>query len=555
VTAAAGPWRRFIPSRERLSDLRGRWHRVLVLSAVTGLITSLTVVGFTELTEGVLLDHLLELAEPALVVAPVVGLIIAWALLRFAGRHATPAISDEYLRAYHGRPCRRDVRAFGSRVAASVATLGSGGAMGFEGPSMFLGASTGRWLQDRYRRFFRAQDTHVLLVAGAAAGVAAIFKAPATGAIFALEVPYQQDNASHAVLPALIASATSYLTFVLFEGTDRLFPVSGVPGFDARDLLGALGIGLLCGLGARLFATVIVRVKQVQRRTPASRALLIAGIGMALLTALSLLAFDQPLSLGPGYDAIAWAQDPSRSVWLVLLLMAVRPVATTLTLVGGGAGGLFIPLFVEGWLVGTALEAILATDTSLFPVIGAAAFLGAGYRTPIAAVVFVAEATGRPGFIVPALLATAVAQLLMGSKSITEYQLPRRVSALKRRLEQPVSVAVQTDDPTCTSSTMLARVVRESRSGASMPVVDDGSYRGMVSITRAVVSVDPADWGSTSVAAWIDPVEPVGEDWPVRRALDALKTAGLDLLPVVDTGGAYVGVVHGADLMPDDAES
>jgi CIC family chloride channel protein len=555
VTAAAGPWRRFIPSRERLSDLRGRWHRVLVLSVVTGLLTSLTVVGFTELTEGVLLDHLLELAEPALVVAPVVGLIIAWALLRFVGRNATPAISDEYLRAYHGRPCRRDVRAFGSRVAASVATLGSGGAMGFEGPSMFLGASTGRWLQDRYRRFFRAQDTHVLLVAGAAAGVAAIFKAPATGAIFALEVPYQQDNASHAVLPALIASATSYLTFVLFEGTDRLFPVSGAPGFDARDLLGALGIGVLCGLGARLFAIVIVRVKQVQRRTPASRALLIAGVGMAVLTALSLLAFDQPLSLGPGYDAIAWAQDPSRSVWLVLLLVAIRPLATTLTLVGGGAGGLFIPLFVEGWLVGTALEAILATDTSLFPVIGAAAFLGAGYRTPIAAVVFVAEATGRPGFIVPALLATAVAQLLMGSKSITEYQLPRRVSALKRRMEQPVSVVVRTDDPTCTSSTVLARVVRESRSGASMPVVDDGSYRGMVSITRAVVTVDPADWRSTSVAAWIDPVEPVGEDWPVRRALDALKTARLDQLPVVDTGGAYVGVVHGADLMPDDAES
>jgi hypothetical protein len=331
--------------------------------------------------------------------------------------------------------------------------------------------------------------------------------------------------------------------------------VSGAPGFDARDLLGALGIGVLCGLGARLFAIVIVRVKQLQRRTPASRALLVAGIGMALLTALTLLAFDQPLSLGPGYDAIAWAQDPSRSVWLVLLLVAVRPVATTLTLAGGGAGGLFIPLFVEGWLVGTALESILSTDTSLFPVIGAAAFLGAGYRTPIAAVVFVAEATGRPGFIVPALLATAVAQLLMGSKSITEYQLPRRINALERRLEQPVSVVVRHDDPTCTSATVLARVVRGSRPGASMPVVDDGSYRGLASVTRAIATVDPVDWPSTTVAAWIDPVDPVGHDWSLRRALDALKAARLDQLPVVDTDGAYVGVVHGADIMPEDGES
>ena len=93
--------------------------------------------------------------------------------------------------------------------------------------------------------------------------------------------------------------------------------------------------------------------------------------------------------------------------------------ATALTIAGGGAGGVFIPLVVQGWLLGSIVETSLHTHTSLFPVIGAAAFLGAGYRTPIAAVVFVAETTGRPGFVVPALVATAVAQPLFPPKPTT----------------------------------------------------------------------------------------------------------------------------------------
>jgi CIC family chloride channel protein len=85
---------------------------------------------------------------------------------------------------------------------------------------------------------------------------------------------------------------------------------------------------------------------------------------------------------------------------------------------------LFIPLVVAGALAGRVVGgAVNALDTSLFTVVGAAAFLGAGYRVPLAAVVFVAEATGRPGFVVPGLLAAVVAELVMGTRSVTEYQL------------------------------------------------------------------------------------------------------------------------------------
>jgi chloride channel protein, CIC family len=98
-------------------------------------------------------------------------------------------------------------------------------------------------------------------------------------------------------------------------------------------------------------------------------------------------------------------------------------IATSTTVAGGGVGGLFIPLVVAGALAGRVVGgAVNALDTSLFTVVGAAAFLGAGYRVPLAAVVFVAEATGRPGFVVPGLLAAVVAELVMGTQSVTAYQ-------------------------------------------------------------------------------------------------------------------------------------
>jgi CIC family chloride channel protein len=84
---------------------------------------------------------------------------------------------------------------------------------------------------------------------------------------------------------------------------------------------------------------------------------------------------------------------------------------------------LFIPLVVGGALLGRAVGgAVHGLDMSLFVVVGVSAFLGAGYRVPLAAVMFVAEATGRPGFVVPGLLAAVAAELVMGGASVTTYQ-------------------------------------------------------------------------------------------------------------------------------------
>ena len=146
---------------------------------------------------------------------------------------------------------------------------------------------------------------------------------------------------------------------------------------------------------------------------------------MAGIFAAGQLLTGKPITIGVGYDTIGWALDLHRAIWLVLVILLLRCLATAATVAGGGVGGLFIPLVVAGALLGRAVGGVVgALDTSLFLVIGVAAFLGAGYRVPLAAVMFVAESTGRPGFVVPGLLAAVAAELVMGRSSVTTYQQP-----------------------------------------------------------------------------------------------------------------------------------
>ena len=404
--------------------LATRSREVLLLAAVVGAGTGLAVAGFESIvTKGVEWVDRIPLWIAAIM--PLVGLSIAAASLRWIGPSASPATADEYLLAFHDHDHHHDLtlRPLIARIIAGVATLGSGAPMGLEGPSLYMGSSFGDIIQRRLPRAFTPERRRLLLVAGAAAGVAAIFKAPATGAVFALEVPYQDDLARRMLLPALVASASGYLTFVAIHGTAALLTVKGTPPFTFKDLAAAAALGLIAGIGARVFAWMLRTAKHVAADTSVWVRVPAAGASLAGIFCLARLVSGENLTTGPGYATIAWAVDPTRGLWVIVAILVLRCIATSATVAGGGVGGLFIPLVVAGALAGRIVGGMAnALDTTLFTIVGAAAFLGAGYRVPLAAVVFVAEATGRPGFIVPGLIAAVVAELIMGRSSVTAYQ-------------------------------------------------------------------------------------------------------------------------------------
>lgn len=540
--------------RDDVFALGRRTRLVVLFAALTGAVTGLGVAGFESLTRAGLYDHLRRAPLGAQLAAPLVGLILAAVALRYAARGAGPTTADEYIRNFHQPGVRLGLRAVPGRLMASAATLGLGGAMGYEGPSIYLGAAVGSGLQRRFSRLFSRDDAKVLLVAGAAAGVAAIFKAPLTGLVFALEVPYQEDFARRMLLPAGIAAAVSYVAFVAITGTAPLFAVSGAPPFDLRDLGGAALLGVCCGIGARLFTQALIRGKRLAPGLhPAVRAV---GAGSVLvgLAVIAKVAFGEPLTLGAGYDNLTWAFDPRRAVTLVLLLFVLRGVATVATVAGGGVGGLFIPLVIEGALLGRAMGGLFRTATSasnFFPLIGVSAFLGAGYRVPLAGVVFAAEATGRPGFIVPGLIAAMVAQLFMGRVSASPYQLAARAGHLERRFPMPLTAALRTDIATMPADATLAEFFWHHLLGnreKAVAVVDGARYLGIMRIEE-LQAVPQEQWATETVR------DHMRTDFPtlaptvtVRDALTLMEQADVDLLPVID-GDIFVGVVTTAEIL------
>jgi chloride channel protein, CIC family len=238
----------------------------------------------------------------------------------------------------------------------------------------------------------------------------------------------------------------------------------------------------------------------------------------------------------------------------VVAMFFLRALATTATVAGGGAGGLFIPLVIQGVLVGRAVGGLFgAPDSSLFPVIGIAAFLGAGYRVPLAAVMFVAETTGRPGFVVPGLIAAAVAQLAMGRSSVSPYQRAARAGHLERRFSLPVSAALLADVMTVPPDTTVREFVALHLIGnrqKAVPVVDEShKYLGMARMDE-LDDLDESEWETTAVSAVARSDLPIGRpEWTLREAIEAMQAADIDRLAVVDSGERFIGVVSTSEIL------
>ena len=548
----------------RLTDTfeQARNPRLLTASAATGVIVAVIVAAFETLALHVVFERLLEQHLAVLALAPVVGIVASKLVLRTVGRGTSGSTSDEYIRAFHERQPSIPMWHLPAKLLAGIATIGSGGAVGLEGPSLYAGSSTGLFVHERLGRFFRRDEARVLLTAGAAAGVAAVFKTPATGVIFAIEAPYRDDVTPQALLPSLIASAASYVTFVFLVGSTPVVPFLGEGGVGADrssvldvqlgDLLGAVILGIAAGLGGRGFAWLVRRAKHATHTISWPRRAVVAAAVMAGLAVLADWAFDEVLSLGPGIRAMEWVVQTD-ALGLIALLFGIRVAATLATVLGDGVGGLFIPLATLGVIVGQFVGvAIDAESTGLYATLGLAAFLGAGYRAPIAAVMFVAESTGAAGFVVPALVAAAVSQVVGGPSSVAEYQRSKRLGHLEQRFTLPLSSILQTDvltvPPDATVSEFVYMHVLGRRERV-VPVVSGSRYLGMAQLSM-LSSVARDEWETTSVESVMTTDLPAGSpSWTVRDAVVAMEAADSEVVAVTDAAGNFIGVVTEDDVV------
>ena len=350
--------------------------------------------------------------------------------------------TDEVVRSYHEHHGDMDLKSYWPKLLASVTTIGFGGSVGLEGPSVYAGAGVGSWLWTKLRgQHLKLADHQLMLISGAAAGLAAVFRAPLTGLIFALEMPFRDDLAHEALLPSLISSVVAYSTVVAILGSEPLFAFSRTIKFENIDLVWAALLGLVCGLAAMAFSITLRKLRAFVIKLPIPHPfkLLLGGFGVGLCGLGFVTIFGADLfPLGPGYQVVRNLLANHYPSMIVLSFFAAKAAAALLTLGCGGVGAMFVPLLLLGEALGRVFgqSVVHAPAVDLYCSIGMAAFIAAGYKTPLAAVAFVAETTGTPAYLIPTLIGAAVAYAVSGEASVIFSQRLRQTP----KLSQPVGL-------------------------------------------------------------------------------------------------------------------
>lgn len=428
--------RRFLPRvQEDLSATYTRnLHKWLVIAPLIGLLVGLTVtvvatIILREMWPAVLAYYL---NHPwAMIPGLVLGCALAGLLMQYLTPDPNLHSTEEIIQSYHERQGAVDMRSFPAKLAAAIATVGFGGSAALEGPSIYGGAAIGSWLWTKLggRRRFRLdeRDRRIMLICGAAAGMSAVFRAPLTGIVFALEMPYKDDLAHEALLPSLIASVVAYMTLGSFLGSAPLFNFQSSGTYTMHDLLWSAVLGMLIGLIAMAFVITFRRLRGavVRCMTPHWIKLGVGGLLTGLCGLLFLQLYPGTLvPLGPNYEAVNQILNQSHGSAELVVFAIFKLAATVFTLAAGGVSAMFVPLFLTGGAIGIAFNQTVVHSASiaLYAAVGMASFIAAAYKTPLAAVVFVAEATGGHAFIIPALIGSAVAYAISGDASVSGDQ-------------------------------------------------------------------------------------------------------------------------------------
>jgi chloride channel protein, CIC family len=534
----------------------------LLVAPVIGILTGLITAGITILILQIIWATVLPyyLAHHwAIVVGLVFGFFVTGVIMQFCTPDPDEHSTEEIVRSYHDHQGDVDVHPFWWKLLAAVTTIGSGGSAALEGPSIYSGGAIGSWLWTRLRRFGLApRDRRIMLISGAAAGMAAVFRAPLTGLVFALEMPYKDDLAHEALLPSLIASVVSYATLVSIVGAEPLFGFAGSLSFKASDLGWSAMLGAGIGLIAIVFDITFRRVRTffVNLRIPHTLKLTIGGLGTALCGLMFVSIYHGSLiPIGPNYEAVRYVLSHPIPTETLLAFAALKLIATIFSLGSGGVSAMFVPLLLVGGSIGNAYaqSVVHAPTHDLYAAVGMAAFIAAGYKTPLTAVVFVAETTGGHSFIIPSLIGAAVAYAISGEASVSGDQHLHETAKLADLSGMTVRDVMRTKiisvNATATIREFVASVAAHHRH-TIFPVYEDAKVAGTISVSD-LSQVAPEMWSTTTVAELTDRnAIKVPDDFDLSEALRLLvRERGVQMLLVTNDASALQGIVTKTDIL------
>jgi chloride channel protein, CIC family len=505
-------------------------------------------------------SHIVDAASgPTVIAVPVIGSLIIALMARFG---------SEKIRG-HGIPEAIEAILFGqSRLSAKVAVLkplssaisiGSGGPFGAEGPIIMTGGAIGSLFAQCFH--LSAAERKTLLVAGAAAGMTAIFGTPLAAVLLAVEVLLFEWK-PRSLVPTVVGALTAFAWRPALIGSGALFPfVGALPAGGGWMLPAAAALGLLGGLVAALLSTALYRIEDLFHWLPIhwmwwpALGAIVVGIGGLI----------DPRVLGAGYDNIQAMLDGSLVARALLLLLVAKALVWLVALGSGTSGGVLAPLLIIGGAFGATLGYFLPGGDGFWALLGMAAVMSAAMRAPLTGAVFAVELTGRldalPATVAAAGMSYAVAVLILRRSILTEKISRRGRHILQEYAVDPLAVTqvaeIMTPDPETLPATMpMSEVLRLFAGDArhrSYPVTDV-AQRPVGMVSRSDVLRWQADelTDDTALGEFLsDRSLPIAQpDMPAIAVADLMVAEGTGRVPVVDRrSGRVVGIVARRDLL------
>lgn len=508
---------------------------------------------------------------------PIIGIFLAVAFINYVIKrhigHGIPAVL------YSIAKESGVIRAFNiiANIVASVLTVGFGGSVGLEGPIVVTGAAIGSNVGQMMRLNYR-QTTHLLAIASAAA-LAAIFKAPMTAIVFAMEV-IMIDLTMVALVPLMLASVSAVVTSYVFMGQGAIYATQAIDPFALSDLVWYALLGVFAGFISIYFTKVYIKISDLFMHIKKWYHRLFVGGGI-----LGVLIFFFPNLYGEGYEFIndslhgdislmfhkSLFENYQDQIWVILGVMAaiilLKVVATSVTFGAGGIGGVFAPALFLGTISGlffskiVNLFSITEVSESNFALVGMAGLISGVLHAPLTAIFLIAEITTGYTLFIPLMITSTLAYLTAKAfipNSVYTYQLAKRGELMTHHKDKSVMQMMRVNpliehnfkaiDPEASLRDLINLIPKSKRN--IFPVLgEDKQFYGIVTLDSIRnVMFKPELYDEIKISEFVfKPLATVSPEDSMEEVANKFNKSRNFTMPVLQDG-KYLGFVSRANV-------
>ena len=497
--------------------------------------------------------------SPWMVVAPILGGLVIGLMARYGSEKIRGHGIPEAIEAILIGGSRMSPKVAVLKPLSSAISIGSGGPFGAEGPIIMTGGAIGSLFAQLFH--LSAAERKTLLVAGAAAGMTAVFGTPIAAVMLAVELLLFEWK-PRSFIPVAVAACVSVVWRPLLIGSGALFPAHFEMALSWWGILLAAGLGIISGLQSGLLTTLLYKIEDAFEKLPIhwmwwpALGGLVVGLGGLI----------EPRALGVGYDIIADLLHSRIAVGAVLAILLVKAGIWLVALSSGTSGGVLAPLLILGGALGWLVGLVLPGDPGFWAMLGMAAMMGGTMRAPLTGTFFAVELTGDTSALVPLLAATVAAYavtVLLLKRSILTEKIARRGQHITReygidpfeltRARDIMIAKVDTLPASMRLSEALAQMTERPDAHRFYPVVaENDRLVGMISRADALRwQNEPGLMDQSLYDVISDTSLPVAhtED-TVGRVADIMIHADTGRVPVVEPQtGRLVGLIARKDLL------